>query len=222
MTRDDSRGDGWLGAVEPRDRDGLRTRLRSAAGAATGGSADWRLAGPHGRRWSRWWWTPGRAGGLVACVADIDDDKAREFELWRSASHGPLTRLVDRRQFVDSANWALRHRGRTGALVAVVVVDVGGFSNGDGAGNQPAAERASRAAARRMLTAVGPADVAARVGSDEFAVLCKDLRDRDEAGEVAGRLRHAARAPGGMDEMPHPIPAVVGTAVASRPAPGVS
>jgi diguanylate cyclase (GGDEF)-like protein len=223
MTRDDSRGDGWLAAIEPLDRDGLRIRLRSAAWPAMAGSADWRMTGPHGRRWSRWWWKPGgpgAAGALVACVAGIDDDKAHESGLWRRARRDPFTRLVDRDQFVTMANWALRQRHRTGELVAVVVVDVGGFRDGDGNGNrdghQHAAERASREAARRMLAAVGPADITAQVGSDEFAVLCRDLRDGDEAGEVAGRLRYAARRPADGDGMLRPIPAVVGTAVASR------
>ena len=100
MSRDDSRGDGWLRAVEPLDRDGLRSRLRDAAGSATGGSADWRLTSPRGRRWSRWWWAPDAAGGLVACIADIDDDKDAPGPLplpvpRANGGHGPAVRDGD-------------------------------------------------------------------------------------------------------------------------------
>jgi GGDEF domain-containing protein len=204
LTREDSMGDGWLGAVALEDRDGLRQRLHAAARAGasgTAGSAEWRLLGPRGRRWSRWWWGPARPQGLLACVADIDEDQAWEFDLWRQVSHGPITQLVAHDQFLALTHWALGHRDRTGTMVAVIVVDVGGSSDGAGAGSRRGTEWRRQAAAR-MLTAAGPTVTAARVGTDEFAFLCPELRERAQASEIAGKLRQAAGRLTGSEDQP--------------------
>ena len=234
MTREDSMGDGWLRAVEPVDRETLRRRLHSTTRAGltaaagrpsactavactpSAGSADWRLIGPRGRRWSRWWWSPASARGLLACVADIDEDRAREFDLWRRASHGPITRLVDQDQFLTMTDWALGHRHWTGRVVAAIVADVGGVSDEAGAGRRRAAEWRSQAAGR-MLAVIGVTAAATRVGTDEFAFLRHDLRDPAQASEIAGQIYDAAGCPPASDDMPGPIAVSVGVAVAERP-----
>jgi hypothetical protein len=66
------RGDGWLSAVEPVDREPLRRQLAGAVAAGKPGSADFRLSGSGGGRRSRWWWRPGTSGQLMVCVADLD------------------------------------------------------------------------------------------------------------------------------------------------------
>ena len=162
MTSEASMGDGWLRAVEPVDRETLRHRLHTAARAgatAEAGSADWRLIGPRGRRWSRWWWSPAVDKGLLACVADIDEDRAWEFDLWRRTSHGPITRLVGQDQFLTLTDWALMHRHRSGTVVAVIAADVSGFSDQDGAGRRRATEWRGQAA-ERMLAVIRPSAAA--------------------------------------------------------------
>ena len=70
-------GQGWLEAAEPAFRTALGARLRLAAAAGEPGSADCPVTGPGGGRWSRWWWQPIPPGGLVVCVAVLDDGQAR-------------------------------------------------------------------------------------------------------------------------------------------------
>jgi hypothetical protein len=69
-------GQGWLNVVEPTFRLALGARLRLAAAAAEPGSADCPVTGPDGGRWSRWWWQP-IPGGLIVCLAVMDDGQAR-------------------------------------------------------------------------------------------------------------------------------------------------
>jgi hypothetical protein len=71
-----SDGAGWLEAVEPPFRSALRARLRLACVAGEAGHADCQVTGPHGSRWSRWWWHPAPPQSLVVCVAVIDDGQA--------------------------------------------------------------------------------------------------------------------------------------------------
>jgi hypothetical protein len=70
-------GPGWLEAADPAFRRALGARLRLAAAAAEPGSADCPVSGPGGSRQSRWWWQPIPPGGLVVCVAGMDDGQAR-------------------------------------------------------------------------------------------------------------------------------------------------
>jgi hypothetical protein len=69
-------GDGWVEAVERPFRSALRARLRLAAAAGEPGSADCRVTGPDGGRWSRWWWHPVPPQNLVVCVGVIADGRA--------------------------------------------------------------------------------------------------------------------------------------------------
>jgi PAS domain-containing protein len=100
VARGDSRGDGWLRAVEPMDRAPLRARLRGAAAGGETGSAGFRLAAPSARGWSYWWWRPGPGGRLVVCVAGTVDDSGDD-DPWPSAVHGSLARLVPRNEFLN-------------------------------------------------------------------------------------------------------------------------
>ena len=50
-----ARGDGWLGAVEPRDQEPLRRLLAGAVAAGKPGSGEFRLTGSGGGQRSLWW-----------------------------------------------------------------------------------------------------------------------------------------------------------------------
>lgn len=63
---------GWLGMVEPLDREPLWRLLTEAVAAGKQGSADFRLARSGGGQWSRWWWRSAAPGQLVVCVTDLD------------------------------------------------------------------------------------------------------------------------------------------------------
>jgi len=71
-----SEGNRWLDAVEPPFRPALRARLRLAVAVGEPGSADCRVTGPGGGRWSRWWWHPIPPHSLVVCVAVMEDGPA--------------------------------------------------------------------------------------------------------------------------------------------------
>jgi PAS domain-containing protein len=90
-----ARGDGWLGVVEPADRDELLTSLRIAASDSRAGFTDSRLAGVSGPRLSRWWWRPGPADHLIVCVADLErEPRSTEIQLQGSRP--------------DRSNWELK------------------------------------------------------------------------------------------------------------------
>lgn len=100
-------------------------------------------------------------------------DLARE-QLWRAegyrvlAFRDPLTDLPNRRAFEDalSAFALLAH-----AAGAILMIDVDAFKTINDARGHHAGDRTLRAIGLAIGGAVGPGDLAARVGGDEFSVL---------------------------------------------------
>jgi len=192
LDRDASIGTGWLDAVEPVDRRSVVDRILATPPSGKAGTGEFRLRSATGaRRWTRWWWHPGTGTGMIVCIVDVDDDHVREANLWLRATHDPLTGLVNRTQLLDLTERALNHRDLASARPAIVFADLDGFKAVNDSGGHRAGDDVLRSAAERMSAAIRPEDVLARVGGDEFAVLCSDISDDAEAEAVAKRLRDA-------------------------------
>jgi hypothetical protein len=75
MAAEDSLGHGWLNAVAAPERKAFGTRMRMAAALGILGRGGCHLTAAAEGQWSRWWWRPAPAGGLV-CIAVTEDGQA--------------------------------------------------------------------------------------------------------------------------------------------------
>lgn len=108
----------------------------------------------------------------------------------RQADTDPLTGLLNRRAFVAAAEREHELAARTGADLAVVLIDLDDFKavndrDGHARGDQLLADLA-----RAWRGVLRPADLLARHGGDEFALLLPATSE-DGAEHVVGRLRAA-------------------------------
>jgi len=108
----------------------------------------------------------------------------------RQAETDPLTGLLNRRAFIAAAEREHELAARTGADLAVVLIDLDDFKaindhDGHAAGDQLLADLA-----QAWLGALRPADLLARHGGDEFALLLPATSE-DGATRVVARLREA-------------------------------
>lgn len=108
------------------------------------------------------------------------------------AALGPLldstSGLPGRALFFDHLTLALARLDRDQSTIAVLVVDIDGFRVlNDGVGHM-AGDEVIRAVGRRLLGAVRPTDTVARLGADEFAVVCEGIADARDAVAVAERM----------------------------------
>jgi diguanylate cyclase (GGDEF)-like protein/excisionase family DNA binding protein len=149
--------------------------------------------------------------------AGLDDALRRvvalEEEVKHRALHDPLTGLPNRILFVDRVHHALALAARDGGTVAVLVLDIDRFKIvNDTLGHQRGDELLGEIALR-LSPLVAASDTLARMGGDEFALLCEGLPGERGAIEVAQQLLDALRTPVVVDDRPVVVNASIGIAV---------
>jgi diguanylate cyclase (GGDEF)-like protein len=112
----------------------------------------------------------------------------REAALARRALHDPLTGLPNRALLADRLAHALGRLGRTDGCLAVIFLDIDDFKAVNDHHGHAAGDAVLVEVGARLADALRGGDTAARVGGDEFVVLCEDVSDEDEARAIARRL----------------------------------
>ena len=122
---------------------------------------------------------------LAASVAHIVAWRTNENQLLRD----PLTGLPSRLLFLNRLSGALeRLQRRPGRYVGVLFLDLDRFKVINDSLGHPAGDQLILAVAERLQHSLRRQETIARFGGDEFAVLCEDLRDEQDAVAVAERL----------------------------------
>jgi diguanylate cyclase len=108
--------------------------------------------------------------------------------------HDELTGLPNRRMLGRRLREIMDRAKATGALVALVVIDLDGFKEINDTLGHAAGDEVLRWAARQFRAQLSQQDVLARLGGDEFAVILTDILDHDAARGAAQNLRQALDA----------------------------
>lgn len=132
--------------------------------------------------------------GSLIMISDVTVARHTETELRRLASHDPLTGLPNRVLLIDRLEIAAARAVRTGRSVAVLFLDLDQFKQVNDSRGHESGDMLLIEVAARLQVGVRPADTVARIGGDEFAVLCDDI-DEPGALAVAARLRGLLRRP---------------------------
>jgi diguanylate cyclase (GGDEF)-like protein len=104
-----------------------------------------------------------------------------------------LTGLANRRRLEDILESEWRQRLRTGAALAIAMIDVDHFKKYNDHYGHPSGDECLRRVAGALATAVRQTDVVARYGGEEFCLVMPDT-DLTAAGEAAERVRAAVAA----------------------------
>ena len=126
-----------------------------------------------------------------AIARDITEAKQLQDELTRQATHDAMTGLPNRVLFLRKLSEALERSRTLKRGVTVLFVDLDKLKDvndniGHGVGDQ-----LLNTIAKRLVSATRPSDIVARIGGDEFVVLCDGLGDEHVAMDVADRVRQA-------------------------------
>ncbi|MEU0561024.1 bifunctional diguanylate cyclase/phosphodiesterase [Dactylosporangium sp. NPDC006015] len=156
-------------------------------------------------------------GALVMTVGVAARQVLASRENYTLVVTDSLTGLANRIQLRGALTAAVDRHRRTGAPVAVLLIDLNGFKQvNDGYGHE-VGDQMLVAFADVLRRTVRDADVPARLGGDEFAVVLPGCAE--EATQVAERILAACQAPVNLSGHRLELRASIGVAVAQRGGP---
>jgi diguanylate cyclase (GGDEF)-like protein len=148
------------------------------------------------------------ASRLAAVAVRRAQDASR---LAHAASHDAVTGLPNRRLFLEQLEHAVARQKRGARPPSVLFVDLDRFKQVNDRAGHAAGDEVLRILGGRLQRVVRPADVVARFGGDEFAVLCDETADA-EAVTVAERLLAAICEPVELAGRRHHLSSSIGVA----------
>jgi len=131
----------------------------------------------------------------------------------------PLTGVANRALLLDRLAHALARLDRTGERAAVLYVDLDGFKSVNDRFGHRVGDEVLRSTASRLQGCLRSADTLARMGGDEFVVLCEDLPSPEPVSDIAGRLVAAVAHPLQVGGCVVTLSARVGVAASPPPPP---
>jgi diguanylate cyclase (GGDEF)-like protein len=148
---------------------------------------------------------------LVIVCDNAELARARERLDWQT-SHDPMTGLANRALIVDRIEASLVRGRHAMEWPTVLVVDLDRFRSINDRHGHAAGDRALVLAAGRLERCVRGGDTVARIGTDEFAVLCDGPIDRPTTAAVVDRILRSLAEPFDVDGDHMCVTASVGVA----------
>lgn len=168
-------------------------------------------------RWLRWNATAVHSSRTIyATATDVTAERDSEARAAAAGLRDDLTGLPNRAVFLDRVDYALALLDRRQSHVAVVVLDLDEFQSLNDTLGRGGGDELLQVVAARLTEVVRASDTIARVGADEFGVLCMDA-DETAVLAIAERLGAAVAQP--LVVRGHSLvqTASTGIAVASKP-----
>jgi len=155
----------------------------------------------------------GRPLHLISQMQDITERKVAERELTTRALQDPLTGLPNRSLFMDRLGVALARIQRKASPLSVFFLDLDRFKLVNDSLGHAAGDRLVIEAAGRLRELLRPDDTVARIGGDEFTVLC-EATDEHAASALAERIGSSLCEPFLIDDREVFVSASIGITVA--------
>jgi diguanylate cyclase (GGDEF)-like protein/PAS domain S-box-containing protein len=131
---------------------------------------------------------------VLAQVEDITARKRVEEQLVFRALHDELTGLPNRALLMEHLANALARSRRDGTHVAVLFLDLDDFKSLNDSFGHTAGDAFLIKVADRIGANLRDCDIAARIGGDEFVVVCENLTEPSGAAVLAEKIQRALAA----------------------------
>lgn len=131
---------------------------------------------------------PIEGGGVLRTYTDVTERRRAEERIRHVARHDGLTSLVNREVFLEHLAGAVATSERTGEAFAVHYIDLDDFKPINDRYGHAIGDKVLALVASRMRQIARDADVVARMGGDEFAILQPQTARPDAAQGLALRI----------------------------------
>lgn len=157
--------------------------------------------------------------GLVLNVHDITASKKMREELYkrkekykelskhydRLANYDELTGIPNRRMFFDKLKLATQNYKKFGEKFALVFIDLDGFKAINDSYGHDIGDLLLVNVSKRIAVSIRKQDVIARIGGDEFVIICFDLYKDFEIDNILQRIKEAFVEPISINNIICPI-----------------
>jgi diguanylate cyclase (GGDEF)-like protein len=134
-------------------------------------------------------------------------------ENYRLARYDQLTGLPNRTLFIERVTNAVRQESRNDGAVAVLLIDLDHFTEVNNTLGASNGDELLREVARRLRDELPGESLAARLGGDEYAVLCQRAQGIEAALRIAAAVQGSLEAPVSLDGVALNVEASIGVAV---------
>lgn len=153
--------------LDGRRRDGSRFRCELSLSALSGDSREPRY---------------------VAVIRNLTAERALHVRWRHQALHDELTGLPNRRKLDLRLARAIARAKASNSSFALLALDLDGFKQVNDSLGHACGDEVLKTVASRLRHVLRGADLVARVGGDEFAMLLESVADRQYVDDVRGRL----------------------------------
>ncbi|WP_251548796.1 sensor domain-containing protein [Neobacillus muris] len=137
----------------------------------------------------------GKVKRMVLNSRNIMERRLYQEKLEQMAYQDPLTGLPNRRFVIQYLEQSIKEAERYQQMLAVILMDLDKFKMINDTLGHDAGDELLQQFARRIKSCLRESDMAARLGGDEFIVLLPKILHKDDAIQVAERIREAMLDP---------------------------
>ncbi|HHB13365.1 MAG TPA: GGDEF and EAL domain-containing protein [Chromatiales bacterium] len=124
----------------------------------------------------------------LVLMSDVSAIKQSRAELEYVATHDILTGMPNRRLFMDRLEGAVTRSRRSGKPCALLFLDLDRFKAVNDTLGHQTGDALLKAVALRLERAIRASDSLARIGGDEFTVICEDLGSEADVAPIAEKI----------------------------------
>ena len=147
---------------------------------------------------------------LVRAIRYAVERKRAQEQIRDMAYHDELTKLPNRRLFLDRLELALTQARRKRQLLAVMLMDLDGFKLVNDSLGHAKGDLLLQRVGDRLKACIRSGDTVARLGGDEFTILLPELALADDAARTAHKILDAFTRPFVMEDQELAIGTSVG------------
>jgi diguanylate cyclase (GGDEF)-like protein/PAS domain S-box-containing protein len=152
--------------------------------------------------------------GYLGTLSDISELKQAYDQLEQMAFYDTLTGLANRRLFRNRLEHMLGNIPRTGAGVALILIDLDHFKHVNDSMGHDSGDSLLAVVSERLKHCVRFTDTVARLGGDEFAVILPNVADTFTVSTIAEKILYSLSKPVLLDDQEVGISASMGISMA--------